>query len=556
MKRILTFSLSVLLFLLLAALGSRQIAQPALAASSAPAVPAALELCGAEIYLPLVMNHVGGNASPAVATSGVTPATYADVNGDGCADLIVGVPFEDIGGFSNNGSAQVIYGGVEGITATANWSFFQDTPNIPGIAADDDNFGASLALGDFDGDGYADLAVGIPQKTMDGEAQAGAVAVLYGSSEGLNAQASQLWYQGTAGVTLANEAGDQFGWSLAAADFDGDGHDELAVGIPGEDVGNLADAGTVYVLTGSESGLTATGAQTWNQADSNLIDNAEPGDLFGWSLTTGNFNGDEREDLAIGIPGEEGNSGTDYGYVSILYGGKDGLGTEDNQLWGQDGLGLPVSAEDGDQFGAVLDSGDIDADGNDDLVIGVPWEDTGAATDGGVAHVLYGSASGLTTTGAQTWSIGDVGQAAATSDFFSLALAVGDFDGDGYADVAFGVPGRDLQAVNNAGIVMVVRGAADGLGDGTQVLQQPGTPTSGAFGQALQAADFNGDGQVDLAVGAPRRNIAGNVQAGAVDVFYGSGTGLNVLTAETWHQDSAGLAGIAEPEDYFGWALP
>lgn len=564
MKRFSTICiLTLLLFLLATASLSGRNARPASAAPEEPAALSALKLCGSEVYLPITLSAGAGGMRLPAGTTGVVAGFVdrADVNGDGCDDLIVGVPNEDLVGFTDNGSAQILYGSLEGITETANWSFYLDTPGIPGVAANGDQFGTSLALGDFDNDGYSDVAIGVPMKTVDGEAMAGAVIVLYGSPDGLTADGSQYWSQASAGVTLANEAGDQFGWALATGDFNGDGYDELAVGIPGEDVGNQANAGTVYVLQGSENRLTATGATTWNQANGDLIDNAEAGDLYGWALTAGNFNKDFRDDLAIGIPGEEGNSGSNYGYVSVIYGGESGLDPATDQLWGQDGLGLAVSGEDGDQFGAILASGDIDQDRADDLVIGVPWEDAGGQTDSGVAHILYGGNSGLTTDGAQTWSVSDGGAGAPqTEDYFALALATGDFDGDGFDDVAFGVPGRDLPSGNlwviNAGLVVVARGSEAGLDGGAQLLQQPGSLGSDSFGSAFQAADFNGDHRIDLAVGAPRRAVDGNGQAGVVNVFYGAGAGLDVANAETWDQDSAGVAGEAEPDDLFGWALP
>ncbi len=144
-----------------------------------------------------------------------------------------------------------------------------------------DLFGASLASGDFDGDGFDDLAIGAPGEGIGAKADAGAVNVLYGSASGLTATGDQLWHQSTSGVLGGAEAGDLFGASLASADFDGDGKDDLAIGAPGEGIGAKADAGAVNVLYGSASGLTAAGDQLWHQNVAGVLGGAEPGDLFG-----------------------------------------------------------------------------------------------------------------------------------------------------------------------------------------------------------------------------------------------------------------------------------
>ena len=105
--------------------------------------------------------------------------------------------------------------------------------------------------------------------------------MLYGSAAGLTATGSRVWHQDSAGIEGAAEAGDLFGASLSAGDFDNDGFDDLAIGAPGEDVGTAADAGAVNVLYGSAAGLTAAGDQIWHQDSAGILDVAETGDLLG-----------------------------------------------------------------------------------------------------------------------------------------------------------------------------------------------------------------------------------------------------------------------------------
>ena len=99
--------------------------------------------------------------------------------------------------------------------------------------------------------------------------------------------------------------GDEFGATLAHGDFNGDGYDDLAIGAPGEKLGGKNNSGSVNVLYGSASGLTAIGDQLWTQDSNSVADSSQAGDRFSDSLAVGDFNGDGFADLAIGAPGED-----------------------------------------------------------------------------------------------------------------------------------------------------------------------------------------------------------------------------------------------------------
>jgi len=101
------------------------------------------------------------------------------------------------------------------------------------------------------------------------------------------------------------------------ADFNGDGFGDLAVGVPGEDIGSISNAGGVNVLYGSSSGLAAAGNQFWSQNSKGVIGVAETGDAFGTVVATGDFNDDGYSDLAIGAPLESVGSATDAGGVNV-----------------------------------------------------------------------------------------------------------------------------------------------------------------------------------------------------------------------------------------------
>jgi hypothetical protein len=288
------------------------------------------------------------------ADSGAAASVRADFNNDGFADLAIGMPFEDIGSIAEAGAINVLYGTADGLTGTGSQLVTQDSPGVPGIAEQDDSFGGTLAAGDFNNDGFTDLAVGAPNESIGGIGFAGAVNVLYGTTGGLTGSGSQLFTQDSPGVPGIAEATDVFGNSLAAGDFNSDDVDDLAVGAPLEGVGAGFDAGAVNVLYGTGGGLTGTGSQLFTQETPGVPDTAEFEDWFGSALAAGDFNNDGAGDLAVGAPEESLGGVGGAGAVNLLYGTTGGLTGTGSQLFTQDSPGVVGSAEPGDRFGWTL----------------------------------------------------------------------------------------------------------------------------------------------------------------------------------------------------------
>ncbi len=486
----------------------------------------------------------------------------ADFNDDGFADLAVAAPFEDIGTVSDAGAVHVLYGTPTGLTATGTQLLTQDSPGVPGTAEVGDDFGFALAAGDFDNDGFADLAVGVPGEDLGGGfAAEGGVNVLYGAAGGLTG--GQLFTQDSPGVPGVAEVGDVFGATLAAGDFDNDGADDLAVGASGEDLGGVEHGGAVNVLFGAGGGLTGIGGQLFTQDSPGVGDSAEDFDAFGETLAAGGFDNDGFDDLAVGVSREDVGSVFDGGAVNVLPGTAGGLTGTGSQLFTQDSPGVGSIAEQIDIFGFALAAGDFDNDGFADLAVGVPFEDVGAVQEAGAINVLPGTAGGLTGTGSQlfTQDSPGVGSIAEQDDDFGFALAAGDFDNNGFDDLAVGVPFEDVGAVQEAGAINVLPGTAGGLtGTGSQLFTQdspgvPGVAESDVFGERLAAADFDNDGFADLAVGAPGEDIGTIVEGGAVNVVYGTAGGLTGTGSQLFTQDSPGMPGMAEDTDLFAEAL-
>jgi FG-GAP repeat len=459
-----------------------------------------------------------------------------DFNGDGKDELAIGQTGEPSD--TTGGHVYVLYDWT-GPTSGSHGEFqaAQEWRQGAGSAGDTGNpgnwFGSELAAGDFNGDGFEDLAMAAHTDFALGIA-GGLVHVLYGTASGLSAVGLQVWNQTDASPGLEPiEEGDYFGYALAAGDFNGDGKDDLAIGAWGEDLGSAINAGLVHVLYGSSSGLSTVGVQAWRQGAGGLPDAAETDDRFGDELAAGDFNGDGRDDLAIGVSGENLGAVADAGVVHVLRGTTGGLHFTANEYWHQDNLLLGELAEAGDEFGAALAAGDFDGDGKDELGIGSPGEDLEglSLTQAGKVFVLKGGTAGLS--GSQQWTETIAGgDGASNEDRFGDVLEAADFDGNGSADLAIGMPSEDLELETETrlrtGQVLVVY-STFGFGlDVTRPKQRFTEVTGGLggqplaedqYGSALAAGDFDGDGVPSLAISTPWEDLFGFDWSGVVHVL-------------------------------------
>jgi hypothetical protein len=505
----------------------------------------------------------------------------SDFNGDGFADLASGLPGEDLKGAKDAGAVSVLYGSATGLQADAPDDQLWTATAAGGTSGTGDQFGAAVAVGDFNGDGFADLAVGAPLDDVDGALDAGSVTVLSGSPSGLQAAApaARMWTQGAGGIPDAAEAGDHFGNAFAVGDFDGNGFVDLAVGSAGEAVGAAAGSGSVAVLFATAGGLQtdAPAPQRWTEPDVGLA--AAAGDAFGYALGAGDFDADGFADLAVGISYfDQAATKQDSGMAVVISGSAAGpeVTIRPAVTWTENSPNVDESAESGDRLGSSFASADLDADGYDDLLIGVPWEDvwledgSKEVSGGGGFVALFGSPTGLdTATRPGTFwsqeSPGVIGLAE-HRDRLGFAIALGDFNGDGFPDVGGGVPLEDggPESIRQSGAANILYSSAAGI---TAVmdwhLDQDGTDVTDAaeaydfFGSAMASADFNGDGFSDLAVGVPNEDLGGVLNPGAVHVFYGGAAGLQSVTPDDvlWSQDSPGVRDSGERGDLMGTSL-
>jgi hypothetical protein len=519
-------------------------------------------------------------------------AVKADFNGDGYDDLVISATKEDLSNLPDAGAIHVIYGGLSSSSSYFNQFWHQNVGGVEDSAGADEQFGRAVATGDFNNDGYDDLAVGVPGDDwvnpllLTVRDKAGGVNVFYGAYQiGLTLENNQFWTQNSQGILDNVEPEDRFGSALAAGDFDSDGFDDLAIGVPREDVDGVNNAGAVNVLYGTQNGLSAAGDQFWHQGSSGVQSAPATGEMFGSKLVAGDFDNDGTDDLAIGVNYENINGKEDAGAVNILYGTEgDGLTGVDDQFWHEDNLIGEAKAY--DYFGSSLTVGKFNGDAYDDLAIGIPFKDASTnITNVGAALVLYGSSGGLSTIGIQMWMQDPTGSpesydddfgAREKDDIFSWALTSGDFNGDNIDDLAIGVPGEDYLRGNVApfetGAVNIIYGTPLGLDSaGRQFWNQDKDGITGVgedydwYGTALATGDYNNDGYDDLAIAIPFEDIPGPTpdfenrkDAGEVRIRYGSDSGIcksnepGCLYGEIFTQN---LFEIAEPGDSLGTTL-
>ncbi len=403
-----------------------------------------------------------------------------------------------------------------------------------GTSEANDRLGQALATGDFDGDGYADVAVGAPDEDRGSGTNAGAVIVYRGTSVGLVAW--DLIVEGDFSSAETYGSNERFGAAVAAGDFDGDGIDDLAVGAPGE-----AGAGAVYVFRGSPRGLS--GLRKLTQSGT-AIDTDESGDRFGAALAFGHLTGLDEEVLAVGAPGET-NPGLLGGSV------RNGAVYLFQQVGGV--LHWPTRlsvalAGSGEEYGAALAIADLDGNGKDDLAVGAP----GALSGAGRVQVYQGR---LPTENPLAWSamvdwVQTVSRSGGVAgDKLGAALTIGDFSSVAGSELAIGAPGR-----GGKGDVTVWRLRLGSLGVTTPLeLQTTLTQGTGAeagdqFGAALAAGEVLGTGGFDeLVVGVPGEDA----QAGKLSIFRHNGAAFGA------HHQFFQPAGFTTQEsgDRFGAAV-
>ncbi|MFD5425950.1 FG-GAP-like repeat-containing protein [Streptomyces sp. NPDC127084] len=375
------------------------------------------------------------------AGTGPAPSRYSDdFNGDGYHDLAIGAPDASVNVTGTDGATAAVgkagyitvsYGGKSGAQKTGLKAVTQNSPGVPGDAAQGRGFGQVLTSGDFNADGYADLAVG----TRDEQ-----VILLWGSATGLKG--------GTAMADPQNLSG--YGVVLKAGDFTGDGKTDLVVGYStslrlfrgpftadGAPVSTKKlDLGRKYpvFLPGDAQNRIAVGRINKGSIDDLVVlfgsvHPVRPGDVRergrvllgspsgprfspvtirgGNSVAIADFDKDGYGDIAVGDAETQIDTEAAAGLVRVNFGSADGVDENRSmRTFNEDTPGIPGGVDKGDRFGSAVAAADLNLDGYPELVVGAPGERKSTCEhcyiSGGGFYVLKGTSKGVTGSGA-TW---------------------------------------------------------------------------------------------------------------------------------------------------------
>ncbi len=437
-----------------------------------------------------------------------------------------------------------------------------------GTLDDDDYFGHSVAcIGDLDGDGIPDLAVGADEdddKVGGGPPaqERGAVWILFMNTNG-TVKSHQKISDTQGGFSGGLAKDDFFGWSVASiGDLDSDGNQDIVVGAQGDDDGGT-HRGAVYVLF-----LNANGTVKSHQKISSTQGGKGPlvdYDQFGASVAgIGDVDGDGINDIAVGATGDDDGGANMVGAAYILFMNANGTVKAEQKISEGSG-GFGTNMDDYDQFGyAITSMGDIDGDMVPDIAIGAMGDGDGGSRRGAV-YILWLYSDGTVNAEQKISNIsGSFSGILDNEDRFGFSLACGgDLDGDGISDLTVGARGDDDGGsergavwnlfLNLDGSVKTYQKISD-----TQGLFTGGLNNSDFFGSSVcNMGDLDGDGKDDIAVGA-YRDDDGGPNRGAIWVLNINGGGalpIQLLSFEAERDHSSiqlrWTTGFEINNDYF-----
>ncbi len=419
-----------------------------------------------------------------------------------------------------------------------------NTANGP-VLNDSDNFGFSIAdIGDLNGDGISDIAVGATGDDAGGS-NSGAIHVMFMNSNGSVSNTIEINNNTTNGPVL--NGGDSFGYSIAnIGDLNNDGISDIAVGATGDDAGG-ANRGAIHVMFMDSNGTVSNTIEINNlTANGPVLNN---NDLFGSSIANiGDLNGDGIFDIAVGAIGDDA-GGASRGAIHVMFMNSNGSVSDTIEINNNTANG-PV-LNDVDYFGSsIANIGDLNNDGISDIAVGADGDGVASIVIGAIHVMLMNSDGSVSSTIEINNNTANGPVLNSNLDNFGSSIAnIGDLNNDGISDIAVGAIGDDA----SRGAIHVMLMNSNGSVSNTieiNDLTANGPVLNGGdqFGSSIvNIGDLNGDGISDIAVGATGDDVGGSNRGAIHVLFINSSTLLPpIITNITSNTTSSGVLKVGD----------
>ncbi len=526
--------------------------------------------------------------------SGGSVSNVGDFNGDGFDDILIGGNGGDLFGAVLNSESYVVFGSAEGFSSSLNLSDLNGTNGVVINKRFNDTeilstIGYSVSgAGDINGDGLGDILISVPFRETGNSSDTGVnIYAVFGNQQGFDNSFNLSDLNGQNGSFLnIPEATASFTAPIvsasinAAGDINGDGFDDIIVGLPLADLepandpfyveGDPSETGETYVIFGNAQGFSPSvevSRSSINGSNGFVLNGIDSFDYSGQAVSSaGDFNGDGFDDILINSKGIVLDNGNRASETYLVFGSNQGFESSLDlaELDGSNGLvfqGVDATGV-SNFFSAVSEAGDINGDGFDDIIIGESWATPDDNNGAGKTYVVFGSGQAFNASfdlaeleGSNGFVLNGIDPDDASGSSVSSA---GDFNGDGFDDILISATGAGPNGNSRAGETYVLFGGGQGFNanidlaslDGSNGFVLNGIDAGDSSGSSVSSAgDINSDGFDDILIGALTADPNNNDDAGETYVIFGRPNEASLLLYQPEQQlGSLGyLAGGQQP---------